>query len=109
RASGGRVNLRTRSGSKDFHGRVFYYFRDEALDANTFRNNSLGISRLPLQEHVAGFTFGGPVKPLKETVFFVSYELNKVLDSALIDTLVPLKQSTLFSLPAPTRLDHLRL
>ena len=109
RASGGRVNLRTRSGSKDFHGRLFYFFRDEALDANTFRNNSLGLPRLPLQEHVVGFTFGGPLKPLKETVFFASYELNKVLDSALIDTLVPVKQNALFSLPAPTHLGRVRL
>src|SRR6476646_4887924 len=46
RASGGRVNLRTRSGSKDFHGRVFHYFSDESLNANTFRNNSLGLKRL---------------------------------------------------------------
>ena len=109
RASGGRVNLRTRSGSKEFHGRMFYFFRDEALDANTFRNNSLGLPRLPLQEHVVGFTLGGPLKPLKETVFFTSYELNKVLDSALIDTLVPVNKSTLFSLPAPTHLDRVRL
>lgn len=109
RASGGRVNLRTRSGSKEFHGRAFYFFRDEALDANTFKNNSLGLPRLPLQEHVAGFTFGGPVEGLKETVFFTSYELTRVLDSALIDTLVPLRQSTLFSLPAPTRLDGVRV
>jgi len=109
RASGGRVNLRTRSGSKEFHGRAFYFFRDEALNANTFRNNSLGIPRLPLQEHVAGFTFGGPIKALKETVFFVSYELNKVLDSALIDTLVPVNQSARFPLPAPTHLNRTRL
>ena len=109
RASGGRVNLRTRSGSNEFHGRGFYYFRDEALDANTFRNNSLGLPRLPLQEHVVGFTFGGPVKGLKETVFFTSYELDKVLDSAVIDTLVPLQQNMLFPLPAPTRLDRVRL
>ena len=109
RASGGRVNLRTRSGSKEFHGRAFYFFEDEALNANSFRNNSLGLPRLPLQEHVAGFTLGGPVKGLKETVFFTSYELDKVLDSALIDTLVPVKQSALFPLPAPTNLDRLRL
>ena len=109
RASGGRVNLRTRSGSKEFHGRAFYFFRDEALDANTFRNNSLGLPRLPLQEHVTGFTFGGPVKGLKETVFFTSYDLTRVLDSTLIDTLVPVSQSALFSLPAPTRLDRVRL
>ena len=91
RASGGRVNLRTRSGSKQFHGRGFYFFEDESLNANTFRNNSLGIPRLPLQDHVAGFTLGGPL--VRESVFFVSYEMSKVLDSALIDTLVPVKQN----------------
>ena len=107
RASGGRVNLRTRSGSKQFHGRGFYFFRDEALDANTFRNNSLGLPRLPLQQHAAGFTVGGPI--LKETVFFVSYERDHVLDSALIDTLVPVKQSSVFRLAAPTDLNRARL
>ena len=107
RASGGRVNLRTRSGSKQFHGRGFYYFRDEALNANTFRNNSVGIPRLPLQEHVAGFTLGGPVA--SESVFFLSYELNKVLDSVLIDTLVPVRQNGKFPLPAPTELSRRRL
>jgi len=107
RASGGRVNLRTRSGSNSFQGRAFYYFRDEALNANTFRNNSLGLPRLPLQDHVGGFTLGGPV--VNSTVFFVSYELNKVLDSALIDTLVPVKQSALFQLPSPTNLGRVRL
>ena len=108
RASGGRINLRTRSGSQQFHGRGFYFFRDEALDANTFRNNSLGVPRLPLQEHVTGFTLGGPFV-LKNSVFFVSYEVNKVLDSALIDTLVPVQQNTIFQLPAPTHPDRSRL
>ena len=107
RASGGRVNLRTRSGTKSFQGRAFYYFRDEALNANTFRNNSLGLPRLPLQDHAGGFTLGGPI--VNSTVFFVSYELNKVLDSALIDTLVPVKQNQLFSLPSPTNLNRARL
>jgi hypothetical protein len=107
RASGGRVNLRTRSGSKQFHGRGFYYFEDESLNANTFRNNLLGIPRLPLQEHVTGFTLGGPF--VGESVFFVSYELSKVLDSALIDTLVPVKQNRGFPLAAPTDFSRSRL
>jgi outer membrane receptor protein involved in Fe transport len=66
RASGGRVNLRTRSGSKNLRGRLFHFFRDEALDANTFFNNARGLPRLPLQQHAAGFTLGGPVTlPIK--------------------------------------------
>ena len=112
RASGGRLNLRTRSGSQQFHGSLLYFFRDEALNANTFRNNSLGLTRLPLQEHVAGFTLGGPVFPRRienKSVFFASYELNKTLDSALIDTLVPVEQNFLYPLPVPTNLDQRRL
>ena len=107
RASGGRVNLRTRSGSQHFHGSAVYFFRDEALNANSFRNNSLGLARLPLQEHVVGFTFGGP--SVKNSVFFSSYEVNKTLDSALIDTLVPVSQNPLFPLPRPTSPEHARL
>ncbi|HEX3185984.1 MAG TPA: TonB-dependent receptor, partial [Pyrinomonadaceae bacterium] len=107
RASGGRVNLRTRSGSREFHGSAVYFFRDEALNANTFRNNSLGLSRLPLQEHVVSLTLGGPIK--KESAFFTSYEVSKVIDNALIDTLVPVPQNPLFPLPSPTHPERSRL
>jgi Carboxypeptidase regulatory-like domain/TonB dependent receptor/TonB-dependent Receptor Plug Domain len=112
RASGGRVNLRTHSGSRQFHTAAFYFFSDEALDANTFRNNALGLPRLPLQDHVAGFAVSGPVllrRKEKSAVFFVSYELSKTLDSALIDTLVPVRQNGRYRLPAPTNLDQRRV
>lgn len=102
RASGGRINLRTRSGSKDLHARAFYFFRDEALNANSFRNNLLGLPRLPLQEHVAGFTLSGPTGLTNSALFFVTYETSKTLDSSLIDTLVPVRQSDRFPLPTPT-------
>ena len=107
RASGGRVNLRTRSGSQPLRGSAIYFFRDEALNSNTFRNNSLGLARLPLQEHVTGFTLGGPL--IRDSVFFTSYEISKVLDSALIDTLVPVSQNPLFPLPRPSHPELARL
>ncbi|HEV8370200.1 MAG TPA: TonB-dependent receptor [Pyrinomonadaceae bacterium] len=108
RASGGRVNLRTRGGSSDFRGRGVYFFRDESLNANSFHNNSRGLARLPLQEHVVGFTFSGPVK-LTNSLFFVAFESNKILDSALIDTLVPVEQNLFFPLPSPTNANRHRL
>jgi hypothetical protein len=101
RASGGRVNLRTRAGSNQFHGRAFYFFRDESLDANTFFNNARGLARLPLQQHDPGFTLGGRVIP-KRTFFFTSYEYDTTLDSTVIDTLVPVGSNPLFTLPQPT-------
>ncbi len=114
RASGGRINIRTRGGARAFRGRAFYFFKDESLNANTFRNNSLGLKRLPLQEHTSGFTFSGPVilpgrKNQPPTFFFSSYEFNKALDSALIDTLVPVQQTPQFTLPSPTLLQGRRL
>src|SRR5439155_15675403 len=61
RASGGRINIRTRGGSNKYHGRGFYFFRDDWLNANTFNNNRIGVSRLPFTEHDPGFTFSGPL------------------------------------------------
>jgi hypothetical protein len=115
RASGGRINIRTRGGSKQFRARAFYFFKDESLNSNTVRNSSLGLKRLPLQEHDPGFTLSGPLiiprffGPLAyvgrdHTFFFAAFESDTVLDSALIDTLVPVRQNSLFPLPAPTAL-----
>lgn len=111
RASGGRINLRTRGGSNAFHGRAFFFFRDDIFNANSFRNNSLGLKRLPLTELNPGFTLSGPIviPPFKvnrrgKSFFFIAYENTRVLDTALIDTLVPVEQSNIFRLPLPTTL-----
>jgi outer membrane receptor protein involved in Fe transport len=102
RASGGRVNLRTRGGTKKFRGRAFLYYRDDALNANTFNNNRRGLERLPFTEYNPGFTFGGPI-PFgyfkNKTFFFTSYEFNNLQDTTLIDTLVPVLQNPNFALP----------
>ncbi|HEX8500754.1 MAG TPA: TonB-dependent receptor [Pyrinomonadaceae bacterium] len=116
RASGGRVNLRTRSGSNSLRGRLSYHFRDESLDANTWNNNRRGLARLPLQEHRLGLTLGGPLRlpaglfgPAAydgrgRTFFFAAYERDQFLDSTLIDALVPVEQNPSFPLPRPTTL-----
>ena len=115
RASGGRLNLRTRSGASKFHGRALYFFRDESLDANTWKNNSLALKRLPLQEHDPGFTLSGPIVLPKlyhgqgRTFFFTAYEYDTLLDWTLVNTLLPLQQNALFALPAPTDLTNQRI
>ncbi|HYO62680.1 MAG TPA: TonB-dependent receptor [Pyrinomonadaceae bacterium] len=119
RASGGRVNLRTRAGSASLRGRLFHFFRDESLDANTWNNNRRGLKRLPFQQHVAGCTLGGPVAPhvlrgrrgdrgAARTFFFVAHEYDTTLDSALVDALVPVEQNDAFPLPRPTTLEGRR-
>ncbi|HEV2912699.1 MAG TPA: TonB-dependent receptor [Pyrinomonadaceae bacterium] len=117
RASGGRINIRTRGGSNNYRGRAFSFFRNDIFNANTFRNNALGIPRLPLEEHDPGITLSGPLNlppaifgPLAyegrgRTFFFAAYEFNTLLDSALINTFVPVDQNPRFPLPAPTSPD----
>jgi hypothetical protein len=111
RASGGRINIRTRGGSNNYSGRAFYFFRNDIFNANTFRNNALGLQRLPLEQHNPGFTLSGPIQLPEEifgpvayqgrgrTFFFAAYEFDTLLDSATIDTFVPTQQNPLFPLP----------
>ena len=110
RASGGRINIRTRGGSNRYRGRLFYFFRNDIFNANTSNNKARGLARLPFEQHNPGFTLSGPVRlPFydgrQRTFFFSAYEYDTVLDSATIDTLVPIQQNPLFLLPGPTVTD----
>lgn len=113
RASGGRINLRTKSGSNKFRGRAFMFFRDDNLNANTWYNNSRGLPRLPLTEYNPGFTVSGPVilpfgegKSLyngkKRTFFLLSYENTNLQDTTQITTYVPVGANSRFTLPGST-------
>jgi Carboxypeptidase regulatory-like domain/TonB-dependent Receptor Plug Domain/TonB dependent receptor len=107
RAAGGRVNIRTRAGGNKFRGRAFMFFRDESLNANSWYNNSRGISRPPLQEINPGFTFSGPViipfyNGRKRTFFSIAYENNKLADTTLIDAYLPIAANPRYPLPTPT-------
>lgn len=76
--AGGQISIVTRSGTNDFHGSVFDYFRNDALDANDWFNGVNAFNPAPLpkaeeRQNDFGGTFGGPI--LKErTFFFFSYE-----------------------------------
>src|SRR5689334_15533834 len=53
RAAGAVVNVVTKSGTNEYHGTLFEFYRDKALNANSFFNNSLGRPRPAL--HVNQF------------------------------------------------------
>lgn len=105
RASGGRVNIRTRAGGRKFRGRLFYFFSDESLNANSWSNNRRGVPRYPFQQNVPGFTFGGPI-PFgyfkNRTSFFTAYEYDHIFDTTVTDTYIPLATNPRFPLPAPS-------
>ena len=101
RASGGRVNIRTRAGGNKFRGRSFFYFRDDNLNANTWNNNRRGILRAPFTNYDPGATLSGPLVKNK-LFFFASYEFDKIQEDTIIDVFVPINNGSRFGLPAPT-------
>jgi hypothetical protein len=54
------VKLVTPRGSTSFHGSLFEYHRNDALDANSFFNNAAGVGKEKLIQNQFGFQVGGP-------------------------------------------------
>jgi hypothetical protein len=78
RFTGGVISAVTKSGTNEFHGTVFEYHRNSALDARNFFDrdpiNPLERSKVPnFIRNQFGFTLGGPIVPDK-TFFFGSFE-----------------------------------
>jgi hypothetical protein len=72
RNGGAVVNIVTKSGTNDFHGDVFEYFRNNALDARNYFN-TVGQRQAPFHNNQFGGSIGGPIRKDK-TFFFVDYE-----------------------------------
>jgi hypothetical protein len=80
RNPGANVNVVTKSGTNNFHGTLFEFFRNEDLNANSFFQNSLGGgSQQVLKQNQFGGTFGGPIKKDK-LFFFGSYQGTRQLN-----------------------------
>ena len=88
RMPGAQVQMVTRSGTNEFHGSVFDYFRNEALDANDWFTNHQGLPRQALRQNDFGGTFGGAILP-NHTFFFASYEGLRLLLPQLAMVEVP--------------------
>jgi hypothetical protein len=73
RSSGGVVNIQLKSGTNDFHGSLFEFLRNDALDANDWFNNKNHRARPPFRQNQFGGTFGGPIIRNK-TFFFMDYQ-----------------------------------
>src|SRR5882757_4606512 len=61
RTSGGLIRLVPKSGSSNFHGSAFEYFRNNALNANTWGRNLLGLKRGAFRYNQFGWNLNGPV------------------------------------------------
>ena len=97
RSSGAQVTLITRSGTKDFHGNLFEYYRTPRLDAKSYPVTIAGLAKDQFVQHIYGGSLGGPLfnpgfgegtKPFHflrdKAFFFTNLQLLRAYDTALV-------------------------
>jgi hypothetical protein len=74
RNGGGNVNAILKSGTKNLHGDVYEYFRNDVLNANEYFLNAASQSKPSVKQNIFGGSLGGPVGSEKYGFFFVNYQ-----------------------------------
>jgi hypothetical protein len=96
RVSGFQVEIATKSGTNQFHGSLYEFYRGTVLNANRFFNNASAtpIRRPPLLRNQFGGTIGGPVRlpwlynGKDRTFFFFNYEGMRQSESVAVNRTV---------------------
>jgi hypothetical protein len=88
RGTGGQVSIVTKSGTNQFHGSAFEYFRNSDMDAADFFTNKNAGLKNPLHRNQFGATFGGPILHDK-TFFFLNWEDFRQVAPTVSTTRVP--------------------
>ena len=93
-ATGGVINIISKTGTNDVHGSVFGYFRHQSLDAGdpfaiVLTGNTLSRIKPPANRQQYGFTVGGPISKNK-TFFFGGYEGLRRRESSTVPVLTNL-------------------
>jgi hypothetical protein len=99
RASGGMVDVETRSGTNNVHGSAYEFNRVSYLAANTFDNNARSLPRGIFTRNQFGYAIGGPL--LKSRLFFFqSTEWTRVRSQQTLLPLVPTPEFIAAAAPA---------
>ena len=101
RASGGVVNVATKSGTNNIRGTAYEFYRSDKLSANTYDNNANEIEKGEFTRHQMGFSIGGPIRRDKAH-FFSNLEYIRVRSADTLITWVPTPELIAAS-GAPTR------
>jgi len=74
RDGGGNINAILKSGTREFHGDAYEFFRNTDLNANDFFLNREGQARPQINQNIFGGSLGGPVVKEKFGYFFLNYQ-----------------------------------
>lgn len=92
RTPGGQISIVTRSGTNNFHGTLFEYFRNNVLDSKDWFVNANRLAKPQERLNDFGGVFGGPIGKDK-TFFFFSYEGLRLRQPSTQQSVVPSAQS----------------
>ena len=85
---GGVIQIASKVGTNKFHGNVYEYFRNTALDANDWFSNHEGLGKSPLHQNQFGANLGGPI--LRNNLFFFfSFERETLTSSTPVSARFP--------------------
>jgi len=88
RMPGAQIAISTRSGTNGWHGALFDFFRNDAIDANDWFANANSLPKPELRQNDFGGVLGGPILK-NRTFFFFSYEGLRLLQPEVESTDVP--------------------
>ena len=84
-SSSATVNMALKSGTQSFHGTLWEFMRNDALDANNFFANLSGTAKPPLRLNIFGWNLGGPFyiphhynTDKRKTFFFFNQEWRRI-------------------------------
>jgi hypothetical protein len=102
--AGGQIDIVTKSGTNDYHGSVYGYFRNSVFDARNFNDPTTGIPPFRMGQY--GMTLGGPI--VKNKAFlFVNYEGLRQYQEVSLSAAVPditVQQAALLNNPQSANL-----
>lgn len=95
RYAGGIISMQTQSGTNSFHGRAFYYMRNQNLNSNTWTDNSLGNKRQDFRQKNYGLAGGGPIRiphlynGTDRTFFYGAWEGQRFSQGQVVESSIP--------------------
>lgn len=87
RSSGAQVSMITRSGTNEFHGSAFEFYRSPRFDAKAYTNTINNLPKDQFVQHIFGGSLGGPIIKNK-LLFFTNLQLLRAYDTALVSRTV---------------------
>lgn len=99
RTPGGQISILTRSGTNQFHGTLFDYFRNDVFDANDWFADRDGLRKPQERQNDFGGAFSGPVVR-NRTFFLFSYEGLRLRLPQVAESHVPSLSARMLAIPA---------